>query len=312
MAAPPIIEPKRYARRAPTSGNSQEAVPFDFQHADVVPADQLHALESVYSGFARSLAGGLSGYLRTYVSAVVERVEQISFEAFLGNTGAASTLLPLKMRPEESTAMMAVSHDVSFPLLEILLGGAGRATARMDRHLTEIEKSLFEPIVRIILHEFKTAWQPLVPVEFVLESANPPPHLQSVMPRNEALIAARLDLRLPEAGGVLHLALPSRALRQRLPIPQSAKAEAAPQDRSEILNLIGRAEFDVSVSLNGPRMLFRDLLNIEAGDVIAFDHPLGQELDLELNGVSKFKGHVVARGSKRAFHIKRELPSSRS
>jgi flagellar motor switch protein FliM len=58
-------------------------------------------------------------------------------------------------------------------------------------------------------------------------------------------------------------------------------------------------------------MLFRDLLHLEAGDVIAFDYPLGRELDLELNGIPKFKGHVVARGSKRGFQIKRELPPSR-
>jgi flagellar motor switch protein FliM len=76
--------------------------------------------------------------------------------------------------------------------------------------------------------------------------------------------------------------------------------------------LAGRAEVDANVCLNGPRMLFEDLLSMQAGDLIAFDCPLGQELDLELNGVPKFKGHLVARGGKRAFQIKHELPSSRA
>jgi flagellar motor switch protein FliM len=199
---------------------------------------------------------------------------------------------------------------VLFPLLEILLGGPGKSTAIIDRGLTEIEKSLIEPLIRVVLQELKAAWQPLIPLEFALEPPDAARRVCSAMPRNEGLIAASVELRLPEASGVLYIGLPARAIRQLLPNSQAPKPDASADEQSKILRLAGRAEIDGNVCLNGPRMLFQDLLNIEAGDLIAFDCPLGQELDFELNGIPKFKGHLVARGGKRAFQIKRELPPS--
>jgi flagellar motor switch protein FliM len=293
------------------SGNPSDDVAFDFGRAEVLPPDQLHAVQSVYSGFARSLAAGLSAFLRTYVSATVELIEQMPFEAFSQRVGSPATTVPIKMRPLESTASLALSHAVLFPLLEILLGGTGKPTAVIDRDLTEIEKSLLEPLIRVVLQDLKSAWQPLIPFEFALDPADPARRLPPSLPRNEPLIAVAIQLHLPEAAGALYVGLPSRAVRQLLPGSQAANPQTSADDRSKMLGLIGRAELDINVCLNGPRMRFRDLLNIEAGDVIAFGYPLFQELELELNGVPKFKGHVVARGPKRAFQIKRELAPSR-
>jgi flagellar motor switch protein FliM len=313
MAASPIVEPKRRGTSASAdAGNSPDAIPFDFRDADVLSADQLRSVQSVYSNFARSLAAALSAFLRTYVSGDVERIEQTSFRGFSEVAGSSASLLPLKMRPLESPAVLGVSQAVLFPLLEILLGGAGKPSAILDRELTDIEKSLLEPLIRVVLQELKSAWQPLIPLEFALESSDASRRVRSAMPRNEGLIAVTVELRLPEAAGVLHVGLPSRAIRQLLPSSQPAKPDASADEQSKILSLAGRAEVDANACLNGPRMLFQDLLNIEAGDVIALDCPLGQELDLELNGVPKFKGHLVTRGGKRAFQIKRELPSPRA
>jgi flagellar motor switch protein FliM len=313
MAASPITEPKRsVAEPSARAGNFSKPLPFDFRRREVLASEQLGALQALYTGFAGSLGAALSAYLRTYVSASVEPIHQTSFEEFSKQASTPVATVPLHVRPGEGTAILGISHAVLFPLLEILLGGAGKPTALMDRQLTDIEKSLLEPLIRIVLQELRSAWQPLIAFEFALESTDPSRPACSPLSRNEPLLAATVDLRLPEANGALYLALPSRAIRQLLPACEPPKVAGRIDDRSKILSVIGRAEVDLSVSLQGPRMLFRDLLQIEAGDVIAFDYPLGRELDLELNGISKFKGHVVARGSKRAFQIKRELSSSRA
>jgi flagellar motor switch protein FliM len=312
MAASPIVEPKPGGTSAPAnSAKSPYTASFDFRRADLLSADQLRAIQSVYSSFVRSLAAAFSVFLRTYISATVERLEETSFQAFSQVASSPAAMVPLKMRPAETTAILSVSHAVLFPLLEILLGGAGKSTAVIDRELTEIEKSLLEPLIRVVLQELKSAWHPLIALDFGLEPGDSSRRIGSAMPSDEGLIAATIELRLPEAAGALHVGLPARSIRQLLPSSQPGKPEASADEQSKILRLIGRAGVDVNVCLNGPSMLFQDLLNIEAGDIIALDYPLGKELDLELNGVSKFRGHVIARGGKRAFQIKREIPSSR-
>jgi flagellar motor switch protein FliM len=212
------------------------------------------------------------------------------------------------MQPDGSSAILAVSHTALFPMIEVLLGGSGTPGANINRQITDIEKSILEPVIRILLQELQTAWRPIIRLDFIAEQPEIAQRVLASIAANEGFVAARLELRLGEATGTLHLGLPLRAIRSLLPNCQATKPAFSAEERSHLLRLIGRAELDVSVSLNGPRMLFRDLLSIEAGDVIAFDYPLNQELDLELNGIPKFKGHVVARGTKRGFQIKRDCP----
>jgi flagellar motor switch protein FliM len=53
-----------------------------------------------------------------------------------------------------------------------------------------------------------------------------------------------------------------------------------------------------------------DLLRIDVDDVLTFDHSTAKELTLELNGKTKFLGHVVANEGKRGFQIGAEWRSA--
>jgi flagellar motor switch protein FliM len=65
------------------------------------------------------------------------------------------------------------------------------------------------------------------------------------------------------------------------------------------------------VRLSGPTLRLLDLMKLEVGDVLALDHAVNKEVDLLLNGASRFVGHVVAEGAKTSFRISNEhRPSS--
>jgi flagellar motor switch protein FliM len=42
---------------------------------------------------------------------------------------------------------------------------------------------------------------------------------------------------------------------------------------------------------------------LDAGDVLAFDYPIGRMVDLVINGKGKYRGRIVSAGNKRAFQI---------
>jgi flagellar motor switch protein FliM len=47
----------------------------------------------------------------------------------------------------------------------------------------------------------------------------------------------------------------------------------------------------------------QDLLGLEEGQLLTFDHPVGRPVDMEVNGGRKFSGRVVTTGKKRAFQV---------
>lgn len=302
MAARPPVHSQLSG--TPASGG---AVPYDFRRPDRIPADQLRTVQSVYENFARVLGSSLSAYLRTFVSLGVARIEQLSFAEFSRRTAPPITAVALRIRPQEASAVLQLSHAAVFPILEILLGGTGKSAPNIDREITEIERSIFNPILRILVQELKSAWHPVTPIEFVIEDDAAAQQIISSMAPNLELLAIAVEVRIGDAIGLLNLGLPSRAIRAVLQDSCASRHRPPADDCAKMLRLIQRAQIDAEIRLNGPRMLFRDLLDIEPGDVLTLDYPLGKEVELELNGTPKFKGHVVAAGNKRAFQLKREV-----
>jgi flagellar motor switch protein FliM len=53
-----------------------------------------------------------------------------------------------------------------------------------------------------------------------------------------------------------------------------------------------------------------DLLNLDTGDILAFDISVETELELEINGSRRFSGQIVDNGRKRSFLVNElKLPS---
>ncbi|HEX3684838.1 MAG TPA: FliM/FliN family flagellar motor switch protein [Bryobacteraceae bacterium] len=284
---------------------SASAVPYDFRRPDRIPADHLRVIQSVHENFARALGSSLSAYLRTFVSVGSARIERLSFAEFSRRAARPVATVALRMRPQEASAVLQLSHSALFPMLEILLGGTGKSPANIDREITEIERSIFSPLLRIVVQELKSAWRPVSPIEFVVEDEATARQILSSMAPGQELLAIALEVDIGEANGVLHLGLPCRAVQALLQDRAIGKSEPQAADCAKMLRLIQRAQLNAEVRLNGPKMLLRDLLEMEPGDVLTFDHPLSKEVELELNGTSKFEGHIVAAGNRRAFQVKR-------
>jgi flagellar motor switch protein FliM len=300
MAAPPPVHLQTSAASAPPS-----VIPYDFRRPDRIPLDHLRPMQSVHESFARALGSSLSAYLRTFVSIGGTRIEQLSWAEFSRRAARPVTTVALRMRPQEASAVLQLSHTALFPIVEILLGGTGKSPAHIDREITEIERSIVSPVLRIVVQELKSAWRTAAPVEFAIEDEPAARQVLSSMAANQELLAIGLDVHIGEAAGVLNLGIPSRPIRALLQDFCFSKQEPPAADCAKMLRLMQRAQLNADIRLNGPKMLLRDLLNMEPGDVVTFDHPLKKEVELELNGTPKFEGHIVAAGNKRAFQLKR-------
>src|SRR5258708_14135601 len=123
---------------------ARRAQPYDFRRPDRIAKDQLRAIHLLHENFARGLASSLSAYLRAYVAVNLISVEQLSFMEFSQCLPSPTCLVSLGMRPCEGNAVLEINPSLVFPILEMLLGGAGKYTTKINREVTEIEQSIME------------------------------------------------------------------------------------------------------------------------------------------------------------------------
>ena len=109
--------------------------------------------------------------------------------------------------------------------------------------------------------------------------------------------------------GLMHLGVPSMLIKmfpgkKRRGAPKGTiRRQRAEVDHARILRRLRPADVELEARLAGPRLCLDSLMRMEVGDVLALDHSLSKELELRLNGKTKFLGRVVNSGKRLGFQI---------
>ena len=251
------------------------------------------AYESTYDdvqyfldGFWRLKAfqvGGVSGYLRAYVIVNLVSVEQLSFAEFTQCLQSPTVLVSLGMKPFDGNAVMELNPSLVFPLLEMLLGGNGKGSA-LSRETTEIEQSILDTLFRIILHDLSLAWQMVANITFTVEGRETEPQLLQILAPNEAVVSIGLELRVGDNVGLMNIGMPSiviKMLRNRFDQQWSVrKTDSTVAEQTRMLNLLKPTRLHLDTRLEGSTLLVQDLMKLEPGHILNFDHPLSKPLRL--------------------------------
>ncbi|MEQ1948000.1 MAG: flagellar motor switch protein FliM [Bryobacteraceae bacterium] len=290
---------------------SSKAQPYDFRRPDRIAKDQLRSVHLLHENFARNLASSLSAYLRAYVTVNLVSVEQLSFLEFTQVLPSPTSLIALGLKPYDGTALLELNPALVFPILEMLLGGTGRGTTKITREVTEIEQSILEGLLRIILNDLRTAWAPVTNIQFSIEAHETEPQLLQFLAPNEAVVAISMEIRIGETAGMMNIGIPSivvKMLRQKFDQQWSVrKTQATDDEHARVLRLIRPALIHTDARLQGTIIEVNDLLALSEGDVLALDYPVERPIDLVVNGKLKYRGEIVVTGRKRAFQIHQPL-----
>ncbi|HEU0120316.1 MAG TPA: flagellar motor switch protein FliM [Bryobacteraceae bacterium] len=299
---------QRFQDRRSETDLSKRAQPYDFRRPDRIAKDQLRAIHLLHENFARSLASSLSAYLRAYVIVNLVSVEQLSFLEFSQCLPAPTCIIALGMRPFDGNAVLEINPSLVFPILEMLLGGTGKSSPhKLTREITEIEQSILEVVYRIILHDLKDSWRQVTNIGFGIDSHETEPSLLQFLAPNEAVVAITLEIRIGESVGMMNIGIPSiviKMLRQKFDQGWSnRRAGASEEEQARVLRLIRPAQVQVDAKLQGPTLRMEDLLKMNAGDVLVFDHSTNKPIHCVVNGKLKYLAQVVVSGNKRALQL---------
>jgi len=289
--------------------HAAKAEPYDFRRTDRIAKDQLRTIHVLHENFVRSMSSSLSAYLRSYVVVNLISVEQLSFQEFTQSLSSPTSLVVLGMKPYDGSGVLELNPSLVFPILEMLLGGSGKSSMGINREITDIEQSILDGLLRVILNDLRSAWMAVASIEFSVDSHESEPQLLQFLAHNEAVVAISIEVKVGDTSGLMNLGIPSiivKMLRQKFDQHRTIRrTEATEDEHARILRLIRPAALHLDAQLQGPTLGVPDLLDLAEGDVLAFDFPESRALELMVNGKVKYEGGIVAVGGKRGLQIRR-------
>ncbi|MCU1336582.1 MAG: flagellar motor switch protein FliM [Bryobacterales bacterium] len=269
---------------------------------------RFRTLRAVHERYAPSLATALSAFLRSDFQVSFRELSVQTNGGFQAALPSPTCMMVFRLHPREERMYLHLNCATVFGFLELLLGGKCGPDPAAPRNLTEIEWSLLEEIVRVMLRPLGEAWQIFAAVEFEVESLVSEPGLLAPsdpnQPPNQPMIRLAFDLRCGEHSGALEIAAPQSFFDAGGTAPeQKADADAPEPDARQKLALLDEAVVSLEVRLDGPLLPVADLMNLKPGQVIKLDHPLDQPLRGVVNGAISMEGVVVSSGKQRAFRV---------
>jgi flagellar motor switch protein FliM len=287
---------------------AKKYLPYDFRRPDRIPKEQLRSIHLLHDFFARNLASSLGAYLRAYVVVHLVSVEQLSFAEFLQDLPTPTCISTLSMKPLDGNAVLEINPSLVFPILDILLGGSGQASMKEFREITEIEQSIVEGVIRIVLHDLSETWNPVAQINFAVEARETQPQLIQILSPNEAVVAIGFEITTGENRGMMNFGIPSitvKMLGQKFEQQWSIRRKTATDEEQHgMFRILNTLPMTLDARLEGSTVRVEDLLQVETGDVLSLEAPLSRPANVQVNGKTKFAGEIVAAGRNRAVLLR--------
>lgn len=242
------------------------------------------ALDGIWACFCDQVVVQLTPILRTKVSLKLQGYGPRRYLHYLDDRERDAPMLHFGL-DQGGRAFFSTPLSLLLDLFDAMMGGIGRLDLARSPYVTEVESHLLRAPMHALLGAYQTAWghlqfAPQLEPDYVEFN----PYRAPICSPHETVLVCVFELNLPYARGPLELVLPWPPLRRDL-------ARPAPVCTQVGASVPGSTRLQLGLRLGGAEVLFQDLLDLEVGDVFLLDRPIGDPLEVTVNGLPRFLGH---------------------
>jgi flagellar motor switch protein FliM len=284
---------------------------YDFRRPHKFAKDQLRTMEVIYENYSRLMASYLSGVLRSFCQVEVISVEPQTYYEFINSLPEPVVLGIIDFRSLNGSAIMEISPDIAFAIIDKLLGGPGRVINNSKaRDFTEIEISLIRQIVNQLTSLMDEPWANVITTDFRLERIETNPQFAQIISPNETIAIITMNISIGDIEGIVNICIPHMVIE---PIADqlstkywfsSGFEKDKDSSKSELLaKKIKKAYVDIKAVIGTTEITVRDFIGLQIGDVIRLNKKAGEEIPIVVGGQEKFKGIIGTKNSRYAVQI---------
>ena len=295
--------------------HNQQVTLYDFKRPNRVSKEQLRAFRGVHDKMARSLASQISSIMRSIVEIQLHSVDQMTYGEFLMSLPSPTSFNVFSIKPLEGSGIIEINPSIAFPMLDRLLGGKGEPFDA-NREFSDIELSLFETILRVMMSTLKEAWGPVMEVFPAIESKESSPNVVQIVAQNEIVVMVVMEIIIGHSSGMMNICYPVIALEPVLPKLASRdlmlnETSSKKSRNTELQVLLGGAKVNVEANLGDAELTMRDVLDLQVGDVVRLSSPADDVVTVSIDGKDRFRGEIGLRRFRKSIQVTKMIDTEK-
>jgi flagellar motor switch protein FliM len=291
------------AARSPRAATS--AVAYNFRRQDRLSKEHMRSLRVLHDRFAKQLSTRYSAHLRAQTELAVVSIEQCSYAEYITTLADPTAFYALSLAPFDAPGALDINPLVAFAIVDRMMGGGGTGAAP-NRGLTDIELNVVDSLVRVLLDGLTETWKAIAVATFAIKARETRSQMLPVASPDDAMVVVSIDARIGEVKGLISVCLPAAMVengnRDSTPGRKRLPPAVTPREREWMLEHLGHVTVPVSPIIEA-RLSGRDVLALETGDVVSLGVPVDEPVTVQVGGVRKLRGRLVARDERAMVQV---------
>jgi flagellar motor switch protein FliM len=257
--------------------------------------------------FCRSYATSLSNQLQRSLTITRTGLESFEFQKLMADKSNPGAIGILDLNPLKYGAMIILDPVLSFSVLEIMLGASSDLQPlHLDRRLTTLELNLLKGVLADICTDLSKAFSQLLEMRASLVKLESNARLVSIVEPEAEVIVGSFLVKIGDHSGEIHLIFPFAtleplrdSLRELLNIPSLTKSSWQSVLEDEV-----REVATTVTALSGTiNLTVKEILNLQAGDIITIDYDPNAPLKVLVEDRVKFSAIPGLHNGKKAISL---------
>lgn len=288
---------------------------YDFRSPKRFTKEQLKIISSVYENYSRLLSSYLTSMLRLYVDVECVHIEEQRYSEF-NNALPDSVMVAVgELRftgsnVENNTIIMDVSKQVTFAMIERLLGGTGDGLD-VNREFTEIELSLMENLFKGIFPQMTDSWFNYYEVDSIYRKIETNSRLMQFISADDTVVILMLDVKIKDVQGTVNICIPAVCLEDVLKKIDSQymrnlrriNSAGDKERREQVMEYLNQSNLEMRCVIGSTQVTLGDIIYLNVGDVIQLGKPVTSLVDLDVGETCWFRGKIGIQRNKKAIQV---------
>ena len=275
---------------------------YDLLGEECIVGRRFQALDLVRERLVRRLKLSLAGVLGTPPEIEARPLEMIKFSTFRNRLETPANLHLFTMAPLRGQAMVVVSSNLAYGLVDKVFGGPGRLpTTGAARECSAIEMQTVQRVVAHALSDFSAALAPLHPISCSFTRSETNPISVAICGPTDQILLLPFQCDLGAGPTAISLAIPFAMLEPihaKLGEPEAVERGPDAIWLSTLSTAIAATEVTMSVELGVVEVSARDVLRLKVGDLLTIDARADDPLVVCVEGIRLMTGVPgVSRGN---------------
>lgn len=285
---------------------------YDFRNPVFLTEVELRRLRLIHEDFIRYLTARLSLFLRMEFSLKMAKLTTLTYTKFCEALPNPTHLCLFKIDPLTGVGVLDFNTRLALTVVDRLLGGRGHSV-KAERYLTEIEISLLEDIIGIILEEWCGQWKWGTEMHPHLIGHETNGRFLQTSPRDAIMLLLSMEAAFGDCSEQITIGVPYYMIE---PMVKSIQARRA-KDTAPVSIVVPDAMTPICEHITMPvqaewpafETSLRELLALRPGDLLQLPTSITEETQITLNGNPKFVGQVGLENNRVAVTLTKKIIS---